>query len=95
MRTARWQSIATWFLLLSYAVGSPAFAVLEFNTGLISGRLSRRLATWGLFVLTVLAIGAVYSHFRINSPLTSIPAFFYVVVQLWYGWRIRETSSLP
>jgi hypothetical protein len=38
LRVDRWHLIAGWFLFLSYAIGSPAFAVVEARTGLISER---------------------------------------------------------
>ena len=101
--------LAFWFLVLSYAIGSPLFAVAEAWTGVLSERFSypsgflylvsglqllcalalfrRSLVPWSIAVLTVIAIGAVYSHFRIESPITALPALFYVAVQVWYGVR--------
>jgi hypothetical protein len=35
---SRWQRIVGWFLLLSYAIGSPAFAIAEARTGVFSQR---------------------------------------------------------
>jgi len=37
-RADKWQLIAGWFLFLSYAIGSPAFAIVEAKTGLFSER---------------------------------------------------------
>jgi hypothetical protein len=37
-RVDRWQLIAGWFLFLSYAIGSPVFAIIEAKTGLFSAR---------------------------------------------------------
>jgi len=39
-RVSRWQRAAGWFLFLSYAVGSPVFAIVEARTGLFSGRFN-------------------------------------------------------
>ena len=38
VRVDRWQLIVGWFLLLSYAIGSPVFAIIEARTGIISQR---------------------------------------------------------
>jgi hypothetical protein len=37
-RADKWQRAAGWFLLISYVIGSPAFAILEAQTGTISER---------------------------------------------------------
>jgi len=37
-RVDRWQLIVGWFLVLSYAIGSPAFAIVEARSGLFSQR---------------------------------------------------------
>lgn len=109
-RRDRWQLAAGWFLCLSYAIGSPAFAILEARTGLLSERFNypseflylvsgvqfvcalllfaRRLAPWSAVVLTVLSVGAVISHLRINSAITAIPALVYTAIQVWYGIRV-------
>jgi len=106
----KWQLVAGWFLFLSYAVGAPAFAIVEAKTGMFSERFNypseflylvsgaqficslvifvRSLAPWSSAALTVLSIGAVYSHFRIDSPITALPALAYSVIQVWYGTRI-------
>lgn len=106
----RWQRVAGWFLTLSYALGSPAYAIVEARTRLFSERFDyppeflylvaatqfmcalvlfkRSLAPWSSAILTVLALGAVYSHFRIGSPVTSLPAVGYTLLQVWYGIRI-------
>lgn len=34
----RWQRVVGWFLLLSYAIGSPVFALVEARTGVFSER---------------------------------------------------------
>lgn len=106
----KWQLIAGWFLTLSYALGSPAYAIIEARTGLFSERFNyppeflyfvagvqficalllftRPLATWSSGVLTILALGAVGSHFRIGSPVTALPALAYTMIQIWYGVRV-------
>jgi len=47
--------------------------------------LSRPLALWSLVVLSVLSAGAVWSHIRIDSPLTGLPALAYTILQVWLG----------
>ena len=42
------------------------------------GVLSKQYAQWSAFCLTVTTIGAIYAHFRIDSPITSIAAFAYL-----------------
>lgn len=113
----RWEYVARWFLIVSYAVGSPLFALAEFRTGIFSARfdyspeflyltsgvqflcalmlLQRRFVPWCILVLTVLAVGAVYSHFRIDSPLTALPALAYVAIQVWYGLRVYRKAGGP
>jgi hypothetical protein len=106
----KWQRLAGWFLVVSYLVGSPAFALLELQTAAISQRFDyspaflyavggaqficaallfvRKLVPWSCAVLTVLSMGAVVSHFRIGSPVTSLPALAYTIIQIWYGIRV-------
>lgn len=113
-RRDKWQLVAGWFLTLSYAIGSPAYAIVEARTGLFSERFdyppeflylvagtqfacalvlfTRFWAPWSSAVLTVLALGAAASHFRIGSPLTSLPAFAYIVIQIWYGSRVYRQN---
>jgi len=43
-----------------------------------------------LAVFTVLSLGAVASHFRIGSPITSLPAAVYTVIQVWLAYRIWQ-----
>lgn len=104
---SRWQHVAGWFLFISYAVGSPIFAIVEAKTGAFSERFNyppeflyfvsavqficalalfrRVIAPWSTVVLTVLSIGAVASHIRINSVATALPALIYTAIQIWYG----------
>jgi hypothetical protein len=39
-RADRWEPVVRWFLFLSYAIGAPAFAIVEARTGLFSGRFN-------------------------------------------------------
>lgn len=56
---------------------------------------NRFLAPWSIGILTVISMGAVYSHFRIASPITSIPAILYTLIQVWYGVRVyRDRARL-
>ena len=43
-----------------------------------------------LAVFTVLSLGAVASHFRIGSPITSLPAAAYTVIQVWLAYHIKH-----
>jgi len=116
-QTSRWERVARWFLVLSYGVGSPLFALAEFRTGMFSERFDyspeflyavsgtqflcalvlfkRSVAPWSIAILTVLSIGAVYSHFRIGSPATALPAVAYSVLQTWYGLRAYRQRGGP
>lgn len=51
------------------------------------GVLTRRFAPWAAAALTITTLGAVGAHLRIGSPLTSVPAVIYSIVQLWFGFR--------
>ena len=115
MQPDRWQRAAGWFLVISYAVGSPAFSIAEAMTGVISQRfdyspeflylvgftqfccalalLKRSLVPWSCAILTVLSIGAVWSHLKIGSPLTGLPALGYTVIQVWYGYRVANSPG--
>ena len=75
----------------------PTFLYLVGGTQFICSLVLflRRLAPWSAAVLTVLAIGAAASHFRIGSPMTSLPALTYVALQVWYGIRVYRQNSGP
>jgi hypothetical protein len=118
-RVSRWQLATGWFLFLSYAIGSPVFAIVEAMTGLFSARFNyppeflylvsgaqfvcslvlfmRPLAPWSVMVLTIITLGAVISHLRIDSAVTALPALMYTVIQIWYGLRMyrqhRDNSA--
>lgn len=107
---SRWQRVAGWFLFLSYAIGSPVFAIVELQTGVFSERFNyppeflylvsgvqficslvlfrRALAPWSAVILTILTVGAVISHLRINSAATALPALMYTAIQVWYGSQV-------
>lgn len=70
----------------------PEFLYLVAGMQIICALLLRvrAAALWSIAVLTILAIGAAYSHFRIGSPMTSIPALAYIAIQAWYGLRISR-----
>jgi hypothetical protein len=53
------------------------------------GLLFPRWIVVSLAVFTVLSLGAVASHFRIGSPITSLPAVAYTVFQIWLIYRLR------
>lgn len=111
---SRWLRVAGWFLFLSYAIGSPVFAIIEFKTGVFSERFNyppeflyfvsgaqficslvifrRTLAPWSTVILTIITVGAVFSHLRINSPITALPALMYTAVQVWYGYRMYRAT---
>jgi hypothetical protein len=113
--TGRWLRAAGWFLFVSYAIGSPLFALVEFRTGMFSQKFAyspgflylvsgtqfvcalllfrRSVAPFSIAILTVLSIGAAYSHFRIESPLTALPAVAYTVLQVWYGFGVRRKEG--
>ena len=57
------------------------------------GVLAPRLAVASAVGLTVTTLGAVASHVRIGSPLTSIPALLYTAVQLWFGLASRSAAA--
>jgi hypothetical protein len=55
--------------------------------------LSKRTAPWSAALLTVFSLGAVYSHFKIGSPLTAIPSAILTAMQVWYGYRIYRQNQ--
>jgi len=48
----------------------------------------RVLAPWSAVLLTVITVGAVISHLRIDSATTALPALIYTAIQIWYGVRV-------
>lgn len=48
----------------------------------------KRARLLSLAGLTVMSVGAIYAHFRIGSPFTSIPSLVFTAAQLWYAWQI-------
>ena len=49
--------------------------------------LVRKLAPWAAVALSVITIGAIGSHLRIGSPVTTIPALIATATQVWFGVR--------
>jgi len=104
------QRMAAWFVVIAYAIGSPAMMAIEFQGQIVSQRFgygpefiyllglvqivcaillfSRRFALCALTALTALSIGAVWSHFKIGSPLTSAPAIAITALQVWIAVRV-------
>jgi len=74
---------------------SPAFLYFVAGTQFVCSLVLfvRFLAPWSIAVLTVLALGAVASHFRIDSPVTALPALGYTVIQIWFGIRVHRQNQ--
>ncbi len=47
------------------------------------GIIIRPFTRWSAIILTVITLGAIYSHLQIESPATAIPALLYTVLQVW------------
>jgi hypothetical protein len=45
--------------------------------------------------LTVVTLGAIASHLRIESPSTALPALAYTLVQVWVGLESRASAAQP
>jgi len=52
-----------------------------------------RLRLGSLAILSILSVGAVAAHFRIGSPVTSLPAVAFTVVQLWLANHIYQNQT--
>lgn len=74
---------------------SPEFLYLVSGTQFVCALVLfvRFLAPWSSAILTVLALGAVASHFRIDSPITALPALGYAAIQIWYGIRVYSQNG--
>lgn len=57
------------------------------------GLLIWPLVRWAAAILTVITLGAIYSHFKIESPSTAIPALFYTVLQIWVGLNSQQFAE--
>lgn len=57
------------------------------------GVLVRPTAPWAAAALTIITLGAIASHLRIDAPLTALPALFYTAVQIWFGLETRRSTS--
>jgi len=106
--------VVAWVLAISYMVGAPLAAFLEFNGQTMSerfgyppgfiyatsfvqficsiGLLLPRFASWAAILLTAIALGAVASHLRIGSPITSLPALAFAAAQIWFIRSISATA---
>jgi len=71
------------------------YLVCAVQLGCAIGVLLRKFAPWSAAVLTVITLGAIASHLRIGSPLTTLPAVFYSVVQVWFGIRSLGAKTQP
>lgn len=107
--------IVVLIVAITYLVGAPVAAYLEYRGQLLSQRfdypsiliyavcaiqlagaaalLFRRFMLPSLVALTVIALGAIGSHFRIGSPLTALPSIAYVLVQLWLIAALRRKDA--
>ena len=59
------------------------------------GVFHRKSAPWAAAVLTVITVGAIASHLRIESPATALPALAYTAIQVWFGLTVRRESNPP
>ena len=76
--------------LLSHRFGySPeiiySICIVQFFCAI--GLLFRSLTRWSTSILTVITFGAIFSHFRLGSPITAVPALFYSVLQIWVSLK--------
>jgi len=51
------------------------------------GILIRPYTRRSAYILSIITLGAIYSHFQIESPVTAIPALIYTVLQIWVGLK--------
>ena len=50
------------------------------------GVLIPRYARVSALCLSVTSVGAIFAHFRIGSPMTSIAGFVFTGIQLWFWY---------
>ena len=79
--------------LLSQRFGYPQefiyfICIIQFFCAI--GILIWPLARWSATILSVITLGAIYSHFQIESLATAIPALFYTVLQIWVGLKSQK-----
>jgi hypothetical protein len=82
--------------VLSHRFDLPPLLILSVCTLQSVGAIAvllPRLAPWAAAALTVTTVGAVASHLRIGSPLTALPALFFMVVQIWFGFASRKRGE--
>lgn len=53
----------------------------------------RPFAVWSLLALTVLSVGAVWSHLKIGFPITGLPSVGYTALQVWFGWHVYRSAQ--
>ena len=74
---------------------SPEFiyfvSVTQFCSALLLALGRFRLAS--LCILTVMSLGAIYSHFKIGSPWTALPSTAFTVIQVWYGYLLLRSNQ--
>ncbi len=58
-------------------------SVLQFASAALL--LFRRFELVSLALLTIMSLGAIYSHFRIDSPLTALPSLAFTIIQMMYA----------
>lgn len=75
--------LPAWFIYLTAAIQFACAPLL----------FSRRYGRWAAAALSVITVGAATSHFRIGSPLTSIPALSFTAVQVWLASRLRSDDA--
>ena len=73
----------------------PAFLYLVSGAQFICAMVLfvRALAPWSAMVLTVITVGAVFSHVRIDSAISALPALAYSAIQVWYGIRVSRSNQ--
>jgi hypothetical protein len=54
---------------------------------------SSRHAAKAAALLSILTLGAVFSHLRMESPVTAIPAVLFTGLQLWFAFELRGRTS--
>jgi len=65
-----WQTVARWFLFLSYAAGAPAFAYIEYRTGMSSARFD--YSPEFLYLVSAMQFVCAFLLFKRNLALWSI-----------------------
>jgi len=61
-------------------------SALQFSCAVLL--LLGRFRILSLAILTVMSLGAIYSHFRIGSPLTALPSLVFTGIQISYALHV-------